>query len=129
MSQRRMKLYAGLIAVALLVVGGIGGIALDRTLNPTVAAPHRLGSLLEQFVAHLELDQQQATKVEAILEDVRTEADELDRLQRKERHDIQIRAQGRILEVLTPEQAEEYMRMLDEAHARARAERKAAEAR
>jgi Spy/CpxP family protein refolding chaperone len=104
--RRRVATWLSVALIAALFLGGVGvGIAVDRLWlapSPPEVTRVELPRRLERFARRLDLTADQADRIRAILEESRS------RIGRETEA-----ARQKILELLTPDQAERYRRMVE----------------
>jgi hypothetical protein len=126
----RLRLMGGVVLGLMLVVGGLGGVAIDRAvLKPQAAGPERdecarfRPPQRHRPYEDLGLSEDQKQRIDASLEKRRNQLDEFWKLYRPQMDSIVNGARAELREILTPEQRAEADRRND----RRRAERKALE--
>lgn len=112
-------LAAGL-AVVLLVAGAAIGVSVDRLWVRGSSSPpdghwqrHSPEQVMRWFRDKLDLTDEQATKIEAIFHDTRRRAHEATQHIRPQLRHIHMQAQKRVLELLEPDQAEQYKKLIE----------------
>jgi Spy/CpxP family protein refolding chaperone len=107
------------LALAIFVAGGVVGVVVDRHLGPR-HGPHGAAPWsrphaehLDEFRRHFDLTDDQTQRVGEIMQRTRAAAEEIHARERPAMRALHERAHREILEVLTPDQAAEYQRMLD----------------
>ncbi|HKI03429.1 MAG TPA: hypothetical protein VKK31_15735 [Thermoanaerobaculia bacterium] len=111
---RRARALSAALLVAVFVAGGLVGAAADRALGPR--SHHRGGrrGVEAEIVNRLHLDARRQAEVEKILERRRTEAAAAWREVRPRLNRVVAGTREDLSRVLTPEQLEEYDRLMAE---------------
>jgi|GEM_PF-3358362 len=118
-TNNRSRLLAALLAAALLVAGAAIGISVDRLWLRAAASHERHGwkhhdpeHVMRWFRSTLQLSDDQATKIEAIIRATRDSAHEAKQRIRPQLRALHEHAQTQILHLLDADQAAKYKKLI-----------------